>query len=55
MIEPHNGSKNIGVVSLLQNHVDDHEINNDIYLIHQEAWCAKVSSLKSVIDIMVKL
>ena len=36
----------------------DHRINNGIInlecLIHQEALCAKVSALKSVIDIVVK-
>ena len=38
--------------------MEDHRINNDIIklrcLIHQEALCAKVSTLKSVIDIVVK-
>ena len=38
--------------------MEDHRINNDIIklqcLVHQEALCAKVSTLKSVIDIVVK-
>ena len=38
--------------------MEDHRINNDIIklqnLIHQEALCATVSTLKSVIDIVVK-
>ena len=45
-------------MSLLQEHVEDHGINNDIInllcLVHQEALCAKVSTLKSVIDLVVK-
>ena len=38
--------------------MEDHRINNDIIklqsIIHQEALCATVSTLKSVIDIVVK-
>ena len=45
-------------MSLIQKHLEDHGVNNDIIklqcLIHQEALCAKVSPLKSVRDIVVK-
>ena len=45
-------------MSLLKKPMEDHGINNDIInlqcLIHQEALCAKVSTLESVIDIVVK-
>ena len=46
-------------MSLIQKHVEDHGINDDIInlqcLIQQEALHAKVSTLKSVIDIVVKV
>ena len=46
------------MLCLLEKHVEDHGINNDIInlqrLIHQKALCAKVLTLKSVIDIAVK-
>ena len=50
--------KNKGVVSLLQKHMENNEINNNIVklqcLIHQEALCAKVSSLKNIMDVVLK-
>ena len=50
--------KNKGVVSLLQKHMENKEINNNIVklqcLIHQEALCAKVASLKNIMDVMLK-
>ena len=50
--------KNKGVVSLLQKHKENNEINNNIVklqcLIHQEALCAKVASLKNIMDVVVK-
>ena len=50
--------KNKGVVSLVQKHMKNNEINNNIVklqcLIHQEALCAKVASLKNIMDVVVK-
>ena len=50
--------KNKGVVSLLQKHMENNEIINNIVklqcLIHQEAMCAKVASLKNIMDVVVK-
>ena len=50
--------KNKGVVSLLQKQMENNEINNNIVklqcLIHQEALCAKVASLKNIMDVRVK-
>ena len=50
--------KNRGVVSLLQKHVENNEINNNIVklqcLIYREALCAKVASLKNIMDVVVK-
>ena len=51
--------KNNVVVSLLQTLMEDLEINNNITqlqcLIHQKVLYAKVSSLKSVMNIVVKV
>ena len=51
--------KNKGVVSLLQKHIENNEINNNIVklqcLIHQEALCAKMASLKSIMDEVLKI
>ena len=49
--------KSKGVMSLLQKHMKDLGIDSNIklqFLIHQEALCTKVWSLKSVMDIVVK-
>ena len=50
--------KHKGVVSLLQKHMQINGIDNSIVklqcLIHQEALCAKVASLKDVMSIVVK-
>ena len=50
--------KNKGVVSLLQKHMENNEINNNIVklqcLIHQEALCAMVASLKNIMDVVLK-
>ena len=50
--------KNKGVMSLLQKHMENNEINNNIVklqcLIHQEALCAKVASLKNIMDVVLK-
>ena len=47
---PSMAGKNKGVVSLLQKHMENNEINNNIEklqcLIHQKALCAKVGKLK---------
>ena len=49
----------IKVLSLLLKHMEDLGINNNITklqcLIHQEALCTKISSLKSVMNIVVKV
>ena len=48
-----------GAVSLFQKHMEDLGINNNITklqcLIYQKALCAKISSLKSVMNIVVKV
>ena len=50
--------KNKGVVSLLQKHMENKEINNNIVklqcLIHQEALRAKVASLKNIMNVVLK-
>ena len=50
--------KNKGVVSLLQKHMENNEINNNIVklqcLIYQEALCAMVASLKNIMDVVLK-
>ena len=51
--------KNKGAVSLLQKHMKNNEINNNNIvklqcLIHQEALCAKVASLKNILDVVLK-
>ena len=50
--------KNKGVVSLLRKHMENNETNNNIAklqcLIHQEALCAKVASLKNIMDVVLK-
>ena len=50
--------KNKRVVSLLQKHMEDNEINNNIVkllcLVHQKALCAKVASLKNIMDVVLK-
>ena len=51
-------SKNKGAVTLLQKHSEDLGRNDEITkvhcLIHQEAFCAKTTYLKSVMDTVVK-
>ena len=55
---PSMAGKNKGVVFLLQKHMENNEINNNIVklqcLIHQEALCAKVASLKNIMDVVLK-
>ena len=55
---PSMAGKNKWVVSLLQKHMENNEINNNIVklqcLIHQEALCAKVASLKNIMDVVLK-
>ena len=54
--------KNKGAVSLLQKHMENNEINNNIVklqcLIHQEGGklkrCAKVASLQNIMDVVLK-
>ena len=46
-------------MSLLEKHMEDLGINNNITklqcLVHQEALCAKISSSKSVMNVVVKV